>query len=104
MIKSTRVKSLIIEQKNLIILLLIISVSIPVIQNFGGLRFEQLLFLLVLPFTTQTSKDLKGPVIFIVGALLFFFVYYLTHIYTSFYLAICFFCFFSYILLRILSN
>ncbi|MCU4164313.1 exosortase N [Carboxylicivirga caseinilyticus] len=90
MIKSTLLKPLITEQKKLITLLLIISASIPVFHNFGGLRFEQLLFLLVIPFTTQTSEDLKGPAIFIVGAILFFFIYYLTHIYTSFYLAICF--------------
>ncbi|MCT4591481.1 MAG: exosortase N [Carboxylicivirga sp.] len=64
---------------------LVLIVSMPVFSKFGGLRFEQVLFLMVLPFTLGKSSGFPIRMTAAGGALLLL-LFFLTHIYSLFYL------------------
>ncbi|TAJ14996.1 exosortase N [Marinilabiliaceae bacterium JC017] len=72
-----------------VIALIIVVAAIPKFNQFGGLRFEQVLFFLVMPFTLTKTGGIYKPTPFFVLAVLFIFGFYLTHVYSLFYFGVC---------------
>lgn len=69
------------------ILLLMALTAAPVIHKYGGLRFEQVLFLMVLPFTLR-RQGIKFERLSLIWAILFILLYYLLHVYSAFYIGL----------------
>ncbi len=68
---------------------LIFAIADLKFNQFGGLKFEQLLFFLVFPFTLSKTNGYKKVLLpaFASGFLLF--IFYFTHVYSILYLAVC---------------
>ncbi len=62
--------------------------AVPVFVNYGGLRFEQALFFLVLPFTLQKRGYRLYPRLTVTLAIVFLLVFYIIHVYSVFYLGL----------------
>ena len=64
-------------------------------NEFGGLRFEQILFFIVLPFTlTKTGGLNKVTPLFLISAFLLL-MFYATHVYSILFIGVCFAIFVS---------
>ncbi len=64
------------------------AIAFLTINRFGGLRFEQYLFILILPFTLRKAHGQGQPMIFISLSFALFLLFFLTNVYSIFYLAV----------------
>jgi len=71
------------------IALIVLALAIPKFNQFGGLRFEQMLFFLVLPFTLTKKGGFYKPIPSFIMATFFILTFYLTHVYSLFYFGLC---------------
>ncbi len=75
------------KNKAFIVLFLLVITAVPVIDKYGGLRFEQILFILALPFTLRRHSKVYQRLTMI-GAFVFLLLYYVLHIYSMFYIGL----------------
>ncbi|MCG8581175.1 MAG: exosortase N [Bacteroidales bacterium] len=72
-----------------VIALLTLLLAIPKFNTFGGLRFEQSLFFLVLPFTLTKKGRGYNPLLFGFVSAIFMIAFYLTNVFSLFYFGVC---------------
>ncbi len=63
--------------------------AISKFNTFGGLRFEQSLFLLVLPFTLTKGGRWYNPLLFALISAIFIITFYLTNVFSLLYFGVC---------------
>ncbi|MGQ1784162.1 exosortase N [Saccharicrinis sp. GN24d3] len=84
-------KSKLLKEMNLgyVAVVIVTLVAIPKFNEFGGLRFEQLLFFMALPFTlTKTGGISKFTPLFLLSTVLLV-VFYMTHVYSILFFGVC---------------